>query len=66
MQDRPHKAADFIKAKLGGPSADDYERAVAENRRLQADLQKARLEIEELKAKLDGAAAPPPSESTAA
>jgi hypothetical protein len=51
-QDRPASATEYIKGCLGGPSADEYEQVIAENKQLQADLQQARKQVDELSAKL--------------
>lgn len=46
--DRPLKANDYIKKALGSPTPEEYEKVVAENKRLQAELEAAREQLAEL------------------
>lgn len=46
--DRPLKANDYIKKALGSPTPEDYEKVVAENKRLQAELEAVREQLSEL------------------
>jgi predicted RNase H-like nuclease (RuvC/YqgF family) len=50
--ERPKHATDYIKSTLGAPTPDQFNKVEAENAKLQKDLEAARAEIEELKAKL--------------
>lgn len=46
--DRPIKANDYIKQALGSPTPEEFEKVVAENKRLQAELEAAREQLAEL------------------
>ena len=48
LVDRPMKANEYIKRALGSPTPEEYEKVVAENKRLQAELEAAREQIAEL------------------
>ena len=58
-QERPKDALDYIKSTLGAPTCtpEQYDALVAEKERLASELETARAEIDELKAKLAGEAA---------
>lgn len=48
LADRPIKANEYIKKALGSPTPEEHEKVVAENKRLQAELEAAREQITEL------------------
>lgn len=52
--DRPANASEFLKSALGAPTLEDYEKIVAENKRLSAELDAAKEEAAELRQKLEG------------
>lgn len=60
--DRPANASEFLKSGLGAPTMEDYEKVVGENRRLIVELDAAKEEVAELKAKLAEASTPSPDE----
>lgn len=51
--DRPANASEFLKSALGAPTLEEYEKVVAENKRLSAELDAAKEEVVELRQKLE-------------